>query len=172
MEKNNIDEDMEHIFGKLKKLRVGSTRSTSKKCPRKVSQLSRQQSNTEDNFKQKDMIHKTLKTSEQKPIVREGRLKLSRALASPLKTAVSTVEACSVTSQASNNEKLELQASEDMPVTITRSCSIESRNAELLMQGCKQDDFDNTTPSELAGYLEQILHFPKPMSAMAEMMYG
>ena len=31
--------------------------------------------------------------------------------------------------------------------------------------------FDDTTPEELAAYFDQLLYFPKPMSAMAEMMY-
>ncbi|KAL9979938.1 hypothetical protein ACROYT_G008460 [Oculina patagonica] len=32
-------------------------------------------------------------------------------------------------------------------------------------------NFDDTTPEELAAYFDQLLYFPKPMSAMAEMMY-
>lgn len=32
-------------------------------------------------------------------------------------------------------------------------------------------NFDDTTPEELASYFDQLLYFPKPMSAMAEMMY-
>ena len=30
---------------------------------------------------------------------------------------------------------------------------------------------DDTTPEELAAYFDQLLHIPKPMSQMAEMMY-
>ncbi len=81
-------------------------------------------------------------------------------------------EKCALCQGQEFESEKELDSSDDKPKAIKRSCSTEFRNAELLMQGCKQENFDNTSPSELAGYLEQILHFPKPMSAMAEMMYG
>ena len=32
-------------------------------------------------------------------------------------------------------------------------------------------NMDDTTPEELAAYFDQLLHIPKPMSQMAEMMY-
>lgn len=32
-------------------------------------------------------------------------------------------------------------------------------------------NMDDTTPDELAAYVDQVLHLPKPMSQMAEMMY-
>lgn len=38
------------------------------------------------------------------------------------------------------------------------------------LQGARMN-FDDTTPEELASYFDQLLYFPKPMSAMAEMMY-
>ena len=69
-----------------------------------------------------------------------------------------------------NTTKKEVVNEKSAP--IRRSCSTEFRNSELLMQGYRQENIDDTSPDELAAYMEQILHFPKPMSAMAEMMYG
>ena len=36
---------------------------------------------------------------------------------------------------------------------------------------CRQCHFDDTTVDDLAGYLDEIMYLPKPMSEMAELMY-
>ena len=53
---------------------------------------------------------------------------------------------------------------------ITSGCSEQHRRAQSVGR-CTELNFDDTTPEELAAYFEQLLHIPKPMSAMAEMMY-
>ena len=60
---------------------------------------------------------------------------------------------------------------------IHRSCSMEFRNASSSSLAdysliCSQNDLYDNESEELADYFEQVLFLPKPMSAMAEMMYG
>lgn len=57
------------------------------------------------------------------------------------------------------------------PTDISKSCSGQFRQAQSSKIPRGDVNFDDTTPEELAAYFDQILHIPKPMSAMAEMMY-
>lgn len=57
------------------------------------------------------------------------------------------------------------------PKDISKSCSGQFRQAQSSKIPHGNVNFDDTTPEELAAYFEQLLHIPKPMSAMAEMMY-
>ena len=51
-------------------------------------------------------------------------------------------------------------------------CSRQHRRAQYTRVACgSRINFDDTTPEELAAYFDQLLYLPKPMSAMAEMMY-
>ena len=54
---------------------------------------------------------------------------------------------------------------------ISKSCSNQFRKAQSSNIPHGEVNFDDTTPEELAAYFDQLLHIPKPMSAMAEMMY-
>ena len=45
------------------------------------------------------------------------------------------------------------------------------QHRRLQCSSVQRKNFDDTTPEELASYFDQLLYFPKPMSAMAEMMY-
>ena len=54
---------------------------------------------------------------------------------------------------------------------LTRSCGQQHRRAQSVGSCSDLHELDDTTPEELAAYFEQLLHIPKPMSAMAEMMY-
>jgi hypothetical protein len=47
-----------------------------------------------------------------------------------------------------------------------------------MMRSCREqaavayaNSFDDTTVDDLAGYLDEIMFIPKPMSEMAELMY-
>ncbi|XP_031574258.1 uncharacterized protein LOC116308045 [Actinia tenebrosa] len=54
---------------------------------------------------------------------------------------------------------------------LSESCSEQFRRAQCSSMPHGGMNFDDTTPEELAAYFDQLLHIPKPMSAMAEMMY-
>lgn len=55
---------------------------------------------------------------------------------------------------------------------IVTDCSRQHRRLQCAnVQKHSGMNFDDTTPEELAAYFDQLLYFPKPMSAMAEMMY-
>ena len=48
----------------------------------------------------------------------------------------------------------------------------------VVMRSCREqaaaacvNSFDDTTVDDLAGYLDEIMFIPKPMSEMAELMY-
>ena len=49
-----------------------------------------------------------------------------------------------------------------------QGCGAQFRNEANMADSL---DMDDTTPGELAAYFDQLLHIPKPMSTMAEMMY-
>ncbi|EDO47520.1 predicted protein [Nematostella vectensis] len=58
------------------------------------------------------------------------------------------------------------------PSRVVKSCSGQFRRAQCTkVPQHGEVNFDDTTPEELAAYFEQLLHIPKPMSVMAEMMY-
>lgn len=50
------------------------------------------------------------------------------------------------------------------------SCSAQAANATGLQPPAAMAP-DDVTAEELAGYLDELLHLPKKMSPMAEMMY-
>ena len=54
---------------------------------------------------------------------------------------------------------------------LSESCSEQFRRVQFSSMPYGSMNFDDTTPEELAAYFDQLLHIPKPMSAMAEMMY-
>ena len=59
-------------------------------------------------------------------------------------------------------------------VTNSAPCRVQGCGEQFRKQGnIKMTDTlsDDTTPGELAAYFDQLLHIPKPMSQMAEMMY-
>ena len=61
-----------------------------------------------------------------------------------------------------------------LPATPTGLC--QSATPRMLCRTCRQEAcvpcyFDDTTVDDLAGYLDQIVFLPKPMSEMAELMY-
>lgn len=45
------------------------------------------------------------------------------------------------------------------------------QHSRLQCADVQRKNIDDTTPEELASYFDQLLYIPKPMSAMAEMMY-
>lgn len=45
------------------------------------------------------------------------------------------------------------------------------QHSRLQCGDVQRKNIDDTTPEELASYFDQLLYIPKPMSAMAEMMY-
>jgi hypothetical protein len=53
----------------------------------------------------------------------------------------------------------------------SESCSEQFRRAQCSSIPRGNVNFDDTTPEELAAYFDHMLHIPKTMSAMAEMMY-
>ena len=63
--------------------------------------------------------------------------------------------------------------SQQRPTQASTEMTVGSERQHRRLQGASvpRINFDNTTPEELASYFDQLLYFPKPMSAMAEMMY-
>ena len=133
---------------------------------RKVARQRRLWKKTTESNINENLIHRTIKSTETNSILKETKLKLPKTLSSK-----QTRQPVFTKHEACCEEEVTRQKAVE-PVNIKRSCSLQFINSGQLMHGCKQEDFDNTTPDELAAYMEQILHFPKPMSAMAEMMYG
>ena len=71
-----------------------------------------------------------------------------------------------------------------LPENEPQKISSTSNGPRYRLQGCGEQfrngtnvrvsdslNMDDTTPVELAAYFDQLLHIPKPMSQMAEMMY-
>ncbi|XP_068678775.1 uncharacterized protein [Montipora foliosa] len=54
---------------------------------------------------------------------------------------------------------------------VAGGCGRQHRRLQCAGVHVQRKNFDDTTPEELASYFDQLLYFPKPMSAMAEMMY-
>lgn len=54
------------------------------------------------------------------------------------------------------------------PVLMRRSCREEASAAAV---ACAAGSLDDTTVDDLAGYLDEIMYLPQPMSEMAELMY-
>lgn len=52
-----------------------------------------------------------------------------------------------------------------------RGCGEQFRNGANIKVTDRNLNMDDTTPEELASYFDQLLHIPKPMSQIAEMMY-
>ena len=52
-----------------------------------------------------------------------------------------------------------------------QGCGEQFRNGAHVNVSADALNMDDTTPEELAAYIDQLLHIPKPMSQMAEMMY-
>lgn len=70
-------------------------------------------------------------------------------------------------SSASKGSKVEQRRSQSAEIAV--GCGGQHRR--LQCANVQKKNFDDTTPEELASYFDQLLYFPKPMSAMAEMMY-
>ena len=97
---------------------------------------------------------------------RNKKKKLRNDLASPVSGPVSDTLFTSEQLQQNQNQ----QTRRRYP---SASCSGQFRRAQLstlMNQSAVKVSSDDTTPDELAAYFE-LLHIPKPMSAMAEMMY-
>jgi len=75
--------------------------------------------------------------------------------------------AAKVKSNASKQGKIEQRPSQSVELAV--GCGRQHRRLQCAT--VQSMNFDDTTPEELASYFDQLLYFPKPMSAMAEMMY-
>ena len=85
----------------------------------------------------------------------------------------------------SKTEKLSVKDLEkSLPESEPQKMTSTSNGSRHRLQGCGEQfrneanvrvsdslNMDDTTPEELAAYFDQLLHIPKPMSQMAEMMY-
>lgn len=87
---------------------------------------------------------------------KKGHLNLSNRLEDNNSSIIESFNTLSVSSQSSN--------AVSHPVVFHRSCREEAAAASV-------NSFDDTTVDDLAGYLDQIMFLPKPMSEMAELMY-
>ena len=119
-------------------------------------------------------LHKT-KKFEKKSILRESRLKLPTNLVSVAKKQPFTEKRCSEVGK----ESCTMRNSFQVPgaINVTRTCSMEFRSENLssipeLSSVCTHVQCCDNESDELADYFEEVLCLPKPMSAMAEMMYG
>ena len=119
-------------------------------------------------------LNKTRKAGK-KSVLRESRLKLPPNIASVLKKQKNMENETSEVNEENCN--LKGSSKKGFGININKSCSMEFRNSSLSSMGdcpsvySQSDCYDNDS-DELAEYFEQALYLPKPMSAMAEMMYG
>ena len=129
-------------------------------------------------------LHKTL---EKNKILREPRLKLPKDIINKEHRTIKMSKSTSVYQEDVKTELFENTDTENSTLVykdnievetiskgtacgIARSCSFEFKNRDHYgAQGFNA--IDDTSPEELAAYFEQLLHIPKPMSSMAEMMY-
>eukprot|EP00795_Rhopilema_esculentum_P007629 gene7629-13445_t len=160
-----VEEAFEEIFGKIKDLRFEAVE-------RKGHQngCKRESRNHLRPLKSENLVdvalHKTRKTGP-KSLLKESKLKVPVKML-PEISKKRTIKRTSVTDKEPEKSLEESGGSNIKGKTIHRSCSMEFRNGSA----CSPEDYYDTESSDLADYLEQVLSLPKPMSAMAEMMYG
>ena len=119
-------------------------------------------------------LHKP-RTVERKSILRESKLKLPPNFASVVRKQKAIVKESSEVAKkiCSMKDCSRIVAG----INLNQPCSMEFRNSSLSSKtdsttSCTQTDYYDNESDELAEYFEQALFLPKPMSAMAEMMYG
>ena len=119
------------------------------------------------NRREDEELHRTRKI-EKKSILRESKLKLPSKITNNKKSPEKhkNVENTAIDE---NPIVLKSKTMKSQDNSIHRSCSMEFRNTGAVLS---QDSFMDNESDELAEYFEQALSLPKPMSAMAEMMYG
>lgn len=115
-------------------------------------------------------LHKTRKV-QNKSILKESKLKLKPDLKSLKHEKCSVKKREDIENGKSDCSK---ESWKKVGVKMQRSCSMEFRKATstALADGSTLCNPVDEESDELAEYLEHVLFLPKPMSAMAEMMYG
>eukprot|EP00112_Aurelia_sp_Birch-Aquarium-sp1_P006313 Seg1699.4 transcript_id=Seg1699.4/GoldUCD/mRNA.D3Y31 product="hypothetical protein" protein_id=Seg1699.4/GoldUCD/D3Y31 len=161
--KERNEDHLEQLFEKLQELKVG-------KVKRRSTGQQKQIGDSEDvihNKRQDEELHRTRKI-EGKSILRESKLKPPSKITNNKKSPEKQKNIENPTIDE-NPVFVKSKTMKSQDNSIHRSCSMEFRNTGAVLS---QDGFMDNEPDELAEYFEQALCLPKPMSAMAEMMYG
>lgn len=141
-------------------------------CRKPCKKIEEKSDKTGDEF-----LHKTRRV-QNKTILKESKLKLPSNLLSLVnkKKKDEGNEQNDEFGHSCNLKDSQRSAVTDMG--IHRSCSMEFRKASSTASTAEcssmytQNNLYDNESDELAEYLEHVLFLPKPMSAMAEMMYG
>jgi len=171
--KSQVEDDIEHICGIFDNLAVCRVKRKHRRNGRYKNTLKGELCG--ENIPVKDRSLHKAKKSEKKSILRESRLKLPANLVSVVKKQHLTEKRRAEIDKESCSLRNSSQVSG--AINVTKTCSMEFRSSNLssiaeLSSICTHAQYCDNESDELADYFEEVLCLPKPMSAMAEMMYG
>ncbi|XP_028406153.1 oxidative stress-responsive serine-rich protein 1-like [Dendronephthya gigantea] len=145
-------------------------------------------------FKKLRVNHRTMKFSPQKKRIKKmkfraknsGRLPEKHKQRKILKDATFIFKSALERTKQKQCDLSVSELNDSLPqsLEVQRNVSNPPTSPRQRVQGCGEQfrnganvnvvdslNMDDTTPEELAAYFDQLLHIPKPMSQMAEMMY-